>query len=393
MIKIPKLRLKTFLILLPFVLSVPSVLVLALERFTTSDQRFCLTCHYQMWGEDFLVNSQVHPPEVRCPECHAVEHYPVIPPKDFSAHPDRVNDNCMRCHAEMAEKEDFDGFKHNVMKITFPHRPHVQDYGAICTDCHYNVKHDKHTPTTNRPRMVACWSCHDQETTSCLKCHPKGEHLLLSLMPRHETIKASICNQCHEGYEERVQSKYEIDFKHPPHLKASMDCSVCHENVNLHGQIVKSREECLSCHHNEVKKDCVACHETQANMRQGTAVPGIEGVPDTMAEFVECNVCHSGLGDGHSRESVTGTCSGCHDEAAIQSLESTQREFEAQIEEATRLYETIPDKSQEESKAIAEALDILRKDGSRGFHNPVYVNEVFKQVDQKVTVMANAGPR
>ncbi len=393
MIKIPKIKLKTFLILLPFILSVPTVLVLALERFTTSDYRFCLTCHYQMWGKDFLVNSKVHPPEVRCPECHALDHSPVIPPKDFSAHPGRVNDNCMRCHAAITEKADQVGFKFNVMKIKFPHKPHLQDYGAICTDCHYNVKHDKHTPTTNRPRMVACWSCHDQQTTSCLKCHPKGEHLLLSLLPKHETIQKAVCDRCHEGFEDRIQRKYEIDFKHPPHLEARMDCSVCHRNKDQHGTIIKAREECLSCHHNEVKKDCTACHAIQAAIRNGTAVPGLEGPPDKMVGIAECKSCHAGVAKGHSLEEVKETCLGCHDDTAAKTLDKIQADVSSRIEEITRLYEQLPESTRPEAASVLEVLGTVEKDGSRGFHNPPYVMELLKQADQQVTVMANAGPR
>ncbi len=86
MIHIPKLKLKTLLILLPL-LSIPTLLVLALENFTISNQQFCLTCHYQMWGEDFLVESKVHPDQVKCPECHALEHYPHYSSQGFLGAP------------------------------------------------------------------------------------------------------------------------------------------------------------------------------------------------------------------------------------------------------------------------------------------------------------------
>jgi len=393
MIRIPKIKLKTFLIALPFILSIPTFFVLALERFTTSDYRFCLTCHYQMWGKDFLVQSKVHPPEVRCPECHASEHLPVIPPKDFSAHPSRVNENCMRCHAEMVEKEDQKGFKFNVMKIKFPHRPHLKDYGAICTDCHYNVKHDKHVPVTNRPRMVACWACHDKETTSCLKCHPKGEHLLISLLPKQRTVSKQVCDRCHEGFENRVQEKYGIDFKHTGHLAAGIACSTCHDNEVRHGTIVKSRDECLSCHHKKVKKDCTGCHKIQLAVREGRAIAGITGTPDKMAGFVECAVCHAGISEGHSLEAVKATCKGCHDDSAIKSLDDIQKEVSADIDEVARLYEKLDDKLQPEAVSIAEVLTTVKKDGSRGFHNPEYIKKALKLADQKVTVMVNAEPR
>lgn len=393
MIHIPKLKLKTFLILLPFLLSVPTLLVLALETFTTSNQQFCLTCHYQMWGKDFLVESKVHPDEVKCPECHAQEHYPIIPPKDFSAHPERVNENCMRCHSTMTEKGDNQGFIYNVMKIKFPHDMHIQDIGAICTDCHYNVKHDKHVPQTNRPRMEACFACHDQKTTSCLKCHPKGEHLLLSLLPKHETVKKETCDRCHEGFEERVQEKYDIRFKHPGHIAAGVDCNVCHENKNRHGTIIKQRNDCLGCHHNEVKRDCTYCHKAQVAMRMGKSVPGIQGSPDKMAELVDCSICHAGIADGHSIDAVKETCTGCHDgQEVYQVLEDIQSEITAGLEDASMRYDKLEDKSSAEAKAVAELIDILKREGSRGFHNPPYAREILKRLDQKIVVLTTPSP-
>ena len=48
-------------------ISIPSLFVFSLERYTTSNEDYCLTCHYKMWGTDFLVHSNIHPDSVRCP--------------------------------------------------------------------------------------------------------------------------------------------------------------------------------------------------------------------------------------------------------------------------------------------------------------------------------------
>ena len=382
MIQIPKLKLKTLLIVLPFLLAVPTLFLLTLVNYTTSNGNFCLTCHYQMWGEDFRVDSQVHPKEVKCPECHAETHYPLIPPKDFSAHSGRVNDNCVLCHNDMAEKTDTEGFIYNVMKIKFPHKLHIEDVGAVCTDCHYNIKHDKDEPQTNRPRMAACYACHDQETTSCLKCHPMGEQLILNLMPKHEVVKKETCDQCHEGFEERVQEKYDIRFKHPRHLSAGVNCNVCHENKKQHGTIIKERQDCLDCHHKEVKRDCASCHETQAAMRMGKAVPGIQGTPDKMAELVDCSICHAGIEEGHSPSAVKETCGGCHEETISQALNDIQSEVAEGLEEASRAYDALEDKSSPEALSLAKIIETLKKDGSRGFHNPPYARELLKRLNK-----------
>jgi hypothetical protein len=391
MIRVPKIRLKYFLIALPFLLSIPSVFVFGLERFTTSDQRFCLTCHYQMWGKDFLVESKVHPPEVRCPECHATEHVPLLPPKDFASDPSRVNVNCMRCHEEMTNKRDTQGFKYNVMKIKFPHEFHLQEVGAICTDCHYNVKHDKHIPQTNRPRMVACFECHDQATTSCLKCHPKGEHLLLSLLPRQQTIDKPVCDQCHEGFEERVQAKYGLRFKHPKHLAKGIACDTCHENRNRHGTIIKDRADCMSCHHGDEAQACTECHETQVAMRSGT-LPGMTGEADVMAEDVDCDVCHDGVREGHDPQAIRATCSSCHDEeeGVVSRLDDIQRSVSAELTRVGARYDALQDGHSSGIAVAGEIIEDLRSDGSRGFHNATYADELLKHADELISAEERA---
>jgi len=392
MIRVPKIRLKYFLIALPFLLSIPSVFVLALERFTTSDQRFCLTCHYQMWGKDFLVESKVHPPEVRCPECHATQHVPFLPPKDFASDPSRVNVNCMRCHEAMTEKQDVEGFKYNVMKIKFPHKLHLQDVGAICTDCHYNVKHDKHIPQTNRPRMVACFECHDQETTSCLQCHPKGEHLLLSLLPRQETIAKPVCDQCHAGFEQRVQPTYGLRFKHAKHLDKGIACDTCHENRNRHGTIIKERADCMSCHHGDEAQACTDCHETQVAMRSGT-LPGVAGEADVMAEDVSCDVCHAGVRDGHDPQAIRQTCGDCHDQEqnVVTRLDQIQQSVSAELTRVAARYNALQDGHSSPGVVRAgEILEDLRSDGSRGFHNAQYAGTLLKQADELISAEERA---
>jgi hypothetical protein len=391
MIRVPKIRLKYFLIALPLLLSIPSVFVFALERFTTSDQRFCLTCHYQMWGKDFLVESKVHPPEVRCPECHATEHSPLLPPKDFASDPSRVNVNCMRCHGQMTEKKDTEGFKYNVMKIKFPHKFHLQEVGAICTDCHYNVKHDKHIPQTNRPRMVACFECHDQATTSCLKCHPKGEHLLLSLLPRQETIAKPVCDHCHEGFEQRVQPKYGLRFKHAKHLDKGIACDTCHENRHRHGTIIKDRGACMSCHHGDEAQVCTDCHETQVAMRSGS-LPGVAGEPDVMAADVECDVCHAGVRDGHDPQAIRTTCGGCHDEEqdVLTRLDRIQQSVSVELTRIGTRYDELQDSDSPGVTMAGNILENLRGDGSRGFHNAKYADTLLKRADELISAEERA---
>jgi cytochrome c5 len=149
-----------------------------LPRFTTSDPDFCLSCHSR--GDTPYIGepSLVHPgwDKVSCTQCHAEPGQQVIVDlykEGVSADPERLRNNCLRCHSETALTNEQDGFKFNKMEIRIPHRFHVETVGAECVDCHRNIAHDKREKPTNRPRMDYCYTCHSQ-SDSCLKCHQNG---------------------------------------------------------------------------------------------------------------------------------------------------------------------------------------------------------------------------
>jgi hypothetical protein len=369
-------------------LSVPTLFVISLERYTTSNEDFCMTCHYKMWGEDFLVHSNIHPDSVRCPQCHA-NHKEIIP-KDFSADSDRVNPNCVRCHGDIFKKSDTEGFKYNVMNIKMPHKFHLQEVEAKCVDCHYNIKHDKFHPITNRPRMEVCFECHDEETTRCSKCHTRGSIEVLAALPVSDTVEQKFCEGCHEDFQSKQIPFYGLDFSHPIHLKQRLQCGECHSNANLHGQIVKTREECMQCHHQSTQRECTDCHKFEDLFRNGTALTEIKGEPDVMAEMVSCDGCHAEIAEGHSKEQVLGTCSMCHEEPDFEkkvdeiqmATEESIREIENLLKQAIIVGEGLPESSQEEIQTLIkhgeDLLKILKKDRSLGFHNNIYSTLLVK---------------
>jgi hypothetical protein len=375
-------------------MSIPSMFVFLLERYTTSNEKFCMTCHYKMWGKNFLVHSNIHPDSVRCPQCHA-KHGEIIP-KDFSAHPDRINPNCVRCHRAMFKKEDTKGFKYNVMNIYIPHKLHLQKVGALCTDCHYNIKHDKFRPVTNRPHMQACMACHDQKTTHCSKCHQRGASEVLAALPVTPHIVRKTCKRCHEGFAERTISFYGTDFPHKKHLAQGLKCQECHSNASVHGQIIKSREQCMACHHQKRKEACVDCHTFEKNFRNGTALADIQGKPGPMADTVTCNVCHADIAKGHSKEAVLKVCANCHEESEYKNkVNEFQRqtgeklqEVENLLKRAKKVAEDLPESSTTEVNVLLakseKILETAKKDRSHGFHNPAYSALLLKDAEDKL---------
>lgn len=374
------------------VLSIPSVFVFSLERYTTSNEHYCMTCHYKMWGKDFLTHSNLHPDSVRCPQCHA-NHDEIIP-KDFSAHPERINPNCVRCHKKMFKKTDTEGFRNNVMKINIPHKFHLQEVGALCTDCHFNIKHDKFRPVTNRPRMETCLECHDKETTPCSKCHARGAEEVLAALPRTDTIQRKACEKCHAGFASIPLSFYGLEFPHQTHLNQGLDCGACHSNRTLHGQIVKSREDCMGCHHQDTERECTGCHGFEKRFRRGLALSALTGKPDPMADVVTCDVCHAGIAEGHSREAVLETCATCHEEPGFKNkVGEIQADTEASIQKVEELLgkarnvaPDLPEAGRQQVQPLIDRaekiLKTLKRDRSRGFHNAGYARLLVKDAEE-----------
>jgi len=169
--KLPEMPFKYWVLIGIFVMIGGIASFIVLEQYTTSQRQFCMTCHYKQAHSEFWRSSKVHPENVKCPQCHAKPDEFI--PRGYSAHSERVNPNCIRCHKDIPKTNEQKGFKTNPLNIKIPHKFHIEEVGAKCTDCHSNIAHDKQNPTTNRPKMTTCFDCHEEEDSkkSCLKCH------------------------------------------------------------------------------------------------------------------------------------------------------------------------------------------------------------------------------
>lgn len=169
--KIPLMSFKGWFIFCIVAIILGSAGFVAIEQYTTTQRQFCMSCHYKQAYSEFWKESKVHPESVKCPECHADKKQ--IIPRYYSADDSMVTPNCIRCHENITKTNEQIGFKTNPLNIKIPHMFHIEDVGAICTDCHANISHDKEEPQTNRPRMENCFKCHEKEDSreSCLTCH------------------------------------------------------------------------------------------------------------------------------------------------------------------------------------------------------------------------------
>ncbi len=156
-------------------------------RYTDIDQGLCRPCHptiHQMWE-----SSNAHPAgKVSCHECHA-NHLDAFPEDDtniFAHYRDKIlpghfyssskviNDNCIRCHADIPELKEVKNTR--IVKIS--HAKHFKAEKVKiddCLVCHQDLAHDRYSVATNRPRMQGCFlgECHvaDKKEDRCELCH------------------------------------------------------------------------------------------------------------------------------------------------------------------------------------------------------------------------------
>lgn len=218
---------------------------LGLAQYATSHYN-CLSCHSTGETRDMSVPSKVHPGfgKVSCVECHSQVHTPGFALASMKEHlpylsrADRLNDNCIRCHPDVADQKELD-YKKNEKNIIMNHELHVKFEEMRCPDCHYTIAHDRDAEPTNRPKMAACMGsgCHVRTKETCDTCHPEDS----IEPPKHVHLVRTECGGCHKDYKETHIAD--------EHLPPGRFCKECHTNQEEHGEVIEE-EGCNgdACH-------------------------------------------------------------------------------------------------------------------------------------------------
>jgi hypothetical protein len=131
--------------------------------------------------------------------------------------------------------------------VAFNHRIHVETLGLECDYCHIYAARSK---SAGIPAMSTCMECHESaardnpEVMKLVKYWENGE-------PVPWVRVHSLPDHAH--------------FTHKRHVKAGVDCTVCHGQVTAMtvARKVKSLKMgwCVSCHRaNGAPVDCLICH-------------------------------------------------------------------------------------------------------------------------------------
>ena len=135
-----------------------------------------------------------------------------------------------------------------VQPIAYTHKVHLGN-GMQCTDCHVGVDQG---PDARIPSVNFCMTCHQVIATD------KPE---IKKLAAYRARGEDIPWQRVYGFEPSAHVK----FNHAPHVRAGVDCSVCH--ADMRQQTVAERKVdhtmgfCLNCHRQKsASVDCVTCH-------------------------------------------------------------------------------------------------------------------------------------
>ncbi len=203
---------------------------------------------------------------------------------------------------------------------------------------------------------------------------------LPSLKPYGKRIPGA-CRNCHYGQEGIKVNAFGIDFSHDIHInKNRLSCFKCHSNRQRHGEVIISREGCLSCHHTQSKVTCQRCHTTQTELYEGKLAWFAGAQANPMAEEeVACEDCHLDEEEKVMRP-TTETCSNCHDEESYGTdMLALQGQVQNKLLALEQRLKTSKTLSPPQRRKLQRILDFLVKDGSNGVHNPDVTKSLLKQ--------------
>ncbi|GAB4335323.1 MAG: cytochrome c3 family protein [Calditrichia bacterium] len=134
--------------------------------------------------------------------------------------------------------------------INFSHKIHVSKVQLECTHCHTTVEKSEFAGI---PSVQTCMTCHESVKTES----PEIQKLTKYWKEKRPVPWKRIY---------RLPVRNYVYFSHKRHIKADLECSNCHGNVEVMPVIKRQREMemgwCVSCH--EAKKaplDCATCHK------------------------------------------------------------------------------------------------------------------------------------
>lgn len=134
-----------------------------------------------------------------------------------------------------------------IQPLAFSHRLHAGDYRISCRYCHRGVEI---SPVAGIPPLATCQGCHLHIASD----RPEVVKLLDHVKRQEPVAWVKVYHLPEHVY-----------FPHMMHLRAQLDCTLCHGDVAGMNRIVRNVELkmgwCLGCHReHRASIDCWTCH-------------------------------------------------------------------------------------------------------------------------------------
>jgi len=203
-------------------------------------------------------------------------------------------------------------------------------------------------------------------------------------LPRYERETRMVpgkCSNCHAGVEHLETTIFGWKYSHAIHLKQQgLTCQRCHSHERKHGQLIIEKQDCMNCHHKEVKQidkpeGCKVCHEPQNAVYYSQLTFSTLKIPNVMVPGVACLDCHRDEKDNLYRPGKA-VCSRCHEpdyQEMFVEWENSSLEWLKQLREKVKKNNLRP------GNLAYDTLMLLEKDGSKGIHNPELYEKLIEE--------------
>lgn len=398
----------------------------------------CQSCHATVVTGDGYV-----PPE-RCSSCHAkTEHIQRYGDLEF-VHRMHVTEHkveCLQCHIAIrhgfkvaAEKEPFQqcaachGELHNPMEAVWKgelpgvaHTPSAMaQSGMTCVSCHAEqIGQDEEGGKLGTP---VCTPCHeksynrlwrmwkgalamavqklenrayslrgtDRDTlVDAINLYQAGNPIhnpgLLPVLEERiggTAARSGSCAVCHPAADNAAPTWKGRRMPHFSHVHKGVACETCHvTDESRHGALTPAAVACNECHHRGVDGNkCGICHDFQTTIYKG-ALSNVDGAaPSVMAAAdVACTDCHAIQGETITRISAE-ACVACHDAPYADTLRMWQAQGDSLMTLADHRQQLI-DQAHSSNHDYWNLAAAMRRDGSRGVHNPLLFHQWAKRIE------------
>lgn len=188
--------------------------------------------------------------------------------------------------------------------IAFSHKTHIEKYQMKCTFCHYNAEKGQFS---NIPDLNSCMACHIGVKNI--------SEIIKPLITSYDADSVIVWNRIYK------LPDY-VHFSHNSHIRANIDCSSCHGQVETIDSMMLSTRLtmnwCIQCH-NQPEKYVTAPREISGIFNNKDVYDGMIEVTESkeltvpfFGKYFKNNKAESGIDLPNKLTKGPTNCSACH---------------------------------------------------------------------------------